>query len=140
MCQAGCPQVIGLSTDFRRATRWGLDNGRLKKGRSPLGWAGVCARFVEFYSARLWVGRVGGGLRWWRCLDFWARLPLLHHPDPSLSCNSFWGLSRRERCLDKPQKLLKKAWIGVMQKDWITTGNAAWLWHYRLVAGDAAGW
>jgi hypothetical protein len=58
-------------------------------------------------------------------LGSFARLGLLHHPDPSLSCNSFWGLSRRERCLDKPQKLLKKARIGVMQKDWITIGTAA---------------
>src|SRR5882757_8735459 len=63
--------------------------------------------------ALIW-GRLGG-----RCLDSWARLPLLHHPDPSLSCNSFWVLSRRERCLDNTQKLLKKARIGVMQKDWI---------------------
>jgi hypothetical protein len=62
-----------------------------------------------------------------------ARLPLLHHPDPSLSVNSFLGLSRRERCLDKPKKLLKKARIGVMQKDWITKGNAA-------CSGIAARW
>src|SRR5882672_5160514 len=73
------------------------------------------------------------------CLDSWARLPLLHHPDPSLSCNSFLGLSRRERCLDNPKKLLKKARIGVMQKDWIPQELP------RVVAlpaggGDAAGW
>jgi hypothetical protein len=52
-------------------------------------------------------------------------LGLLHHPDPSLSCNSFWGLSRRERCLDNPQKLLKKARIGVMQKNWLTNDQAS---------------
>jgi hypothetical protein len=39
--------------------------------------------------------------------------------DTSLKLNSY------ERCLDKPQKLLRKARIGVMQKDWITTGTAA---------------
>src|SRR5882762_8994239 len=78
--------------------------------------------------ALIW-GRLGG-----RCLDSWARLPFLHHPDPSLSCNSFWGLSRRERCLDKPQKLLKKARIGVMQKDWIPQELP------RVVALPAGGW
>jgi len=35
----------------------------------------------------------------------------------------FWVLSRRERCLDNTQKSLRAAWIGVMQKDWITKGD-----------------
>jgi hypothetical protein len=34
-------------------------------------------------------------------------------------------LSRRERCLDNPKKLLKKARIGVMQKDWMKNDQAS---------------
>jgi hypothetical protein len=36
-----------LSTDCRRATHLGLDKHRLEKGRSPLGWAGVCPAVCE---------------------------------------------------------------------------------------------
>ena len=43
-------------------------------------------------------------------------------------------MSRRERCLDKPQKLLKKARIGMMQKNWMKKDTATWLWHCRPAA------
>ena len=41
-CQTACPQVHRLSTDSRQVPHSGLDKGRLKKGRSPRGWVGVC--------------------------------------------------------------------------------------------------
>src|ERR1700730_10001597 len=37
-------------------------------------------------------------------------------PRSRIVFHNFWGLSRLERRLDKPQKLLSAAWIGVMQK------------------------
>src|SRR5882757_6331754 len=62
-------------------------------------------------------------------------------PRSRIVFNDFWVLSRRERCLDNTQKSLRAAWIGVMQKDWITKGLSM----PRVVAcplggGDAAGW
>jgi hypothetical protein len=41
-------------------------------------------------------------------------------PRSLIFCNGFGGLSRRERCLDKPPKPLKAARIGVRQKEWMT--------------------
>jgi hypothetical protein len=41
-------------------------------------------------------------------------------PRSRIVCNGFGGLSRRERCLDKPPKPLKAARIGVRQKEWMT--------------------
>ena len=70
----------------------------------------------------------------WMAVWLVPALTLLHHPDPVLSCNSFWGLSRRERCRDNPQKLLKKARIGVMQKNWMKKDTATWLWQCHPVA------
>src|SRR6267142_600654 len=40
-------------------------------------------------------------------------------PRSHIVCNRFWDLSRRERCLDKSENLLRAAWIGVMQKNWL---------------------
>ena len=59
-------------------------------------------------------GRLGG--RW---LASWARFGLLHHPDPVL-CSTIFGVCQGGKdAFDKPQKSLRAAWIGVMQKDWI---------------------
>jgi transposase len=60
-CQTTHPQADGLSTDFQRTPHSGLDKGRLKKGRSPQGRAGVCPRFVgEFGKAYPQVGEGAG--------------------------------------------------------------------------------
>jgi glycosyltransferase 2 family protein len=60
-CQTAHPQADGLSTDFQRTPHSGLDKGRLKKGRSPQGRAGVCPRFVgEFGKAYPQVGEGAG--------------------------------------------------------------------------------
>jgi len=83
-CQVGYPQVRRLSTDSRRVPRWGLDKGRLKKGRSPLGWAGVCPAVFGFGSVA-WL--VLSPSRLASC----ARFTLLHHPDPVL-CATVSGI------------------------------------------------
>jgi hypothetical protein len=40
-------------------------------------------------------------------------------PRSRIVCNILGDLSRRERCLDKSPRMLRAAWIGVMQKNWI---------------------
>src|SRR5258708_24532130 len=87
-------------------------------------------RFCSAISGFGWVvvAALALSLGGWLC-EWSPRLGLLHHPDPSLSCNSFWGLSRRERCLDNPQKLLRAARIGVMQKNWLKKDQVStWVW------------
>ena len=65
-----------------------------------------------FGSAALWLA-----VR----LAVWLVCTLVASASPRsrIVCNGFWDLSRRERCLDKSQKPLRAAWIGVMQKNWI---------------------
>jgi hypothetical protein len=66
-------------------------------------------------AKQLWVvGRLGG----WLC-GFLRTFVASASPRSRIVCNRFWDLSRRERCLDKSQNLLRAAWIGVMQKNWI---------------------
>src|SRR6266702_1413330 len=57
---------LWLSTTFPAYPRLGLDKGRLEKGRSPQGWAGVCL-WLAFVLA-LFV--VWGGTLWLRSLAF----------------------------------------------------------------------
>ena len=111
-----CPQIVS-EPPVR-----GIDRCTLKKGRSPQGWAGVCLwcgdvdfqiLFCGILSA--WaVGRLAGWL-----FGFLRTLVASASPRSLIVCNRFWDLSRRERCLDKSQNLLRAAWIGVMQKNWI---------------------
>jgi len=56
-CQTTPPQADGLSTDLRWSPHSGLDKGRLKKGRSPQGRAGVCPLSAK--SRISGVGRLG---------------------------------------------------------------------------------
>jgi hypothetical protein len=70
-------------------------------------------RLVGALPASGWLGRT-----------LWASAS----PRSRIVFNDFWGLSRRERCLDKPQKSLRAAWIGVMQKNWARQGYATSLW------------
>ena len=57
---------------------------------------------------------------YWSLVGFLGTLWASASPRSRIVFNDFWVLSRRERCLDNTQKSLRAAWIGVMQKDWLT--------------------
>src|SRR5882757_10854741 len=68
-------------------------------------------------------GASPGGSPYWSLFGFLGALTASASPRSRIVFNDFWWLSRRERCLDNHQKSLRAAWIGVMQKDWITKGD-----------------
>src|SRR5882757_2258597 len=65
-------------------------------------------------------GASPGGSPYWSLVGFLGTLWASASPRSRIVFHDFWVLSRRERCLDNTQKSLRAAWIGVMQKDWIT--------------------
>src|SRR5882757_1027767 len=86
-------------------------------------------------------GASPGGSPYWSLFGFLGTLWASASPRSRIVFNDFWVLSRRERCLDNTQKSLRAAWIGVMQKDWITKDLSM----PRVVASalggsDAASW
>src|SRR5882757_10637578 len=74
--------------------------------------AGLVVLLLRFGSVALWMAV-------WLVRTLYASAS--HRS--RIVCNGFWDLSRRERCLDKSQKPLRAAWIGVMQKDWMKEGH-----------------
>jgi hypothetical protein len=83
------------------------------------------------FAAGGWVvGSPFGSAALWLAVWPVSTLCASASPRSRIVFNNFWGLSRRERCLDNPQKLLRAAWIGVMQKDWMNEGHCREVWSF----------